>query len=180
MHFLCIFRFIKCFLCFFFVQNEAEVCDVLCTALAQMLKDREAPSSKYASCNGPASGHSAATGRDGGGLQEQEAVARWVSSAERKRAAELVRSGEERVLQLCLELVEVRRERGPRETRAVYDLASVPTKRLNILYLTFNPNPTLTSASQAVFSRMQLTFMRVAEHLTALPAWCNVCMVGET
>ncbi|CAM9509992.1 unnamed protein product [Laminaria digitata] len=105
-------------------RNEAEVCDVLHDALARMLKDREAPSSNHVSCNGPSSGTptstatAAAAGRDGGGeLQEQEAVARWVSSEDRKRAAELVRSGEERVLQLCLELVEAHRTQLDQQRR---------------------------------------------------------------
>lgn len=101
-------------------RNEAEVCDVLCAALARMLKDREAPSLEHVSCNGPSRGipATAAADQDGGGeLQEQEAVARMVSSEDRKRAAELVRSGEERVVRLCLELVEAHRTQQDQQRR---------------------------------------------------------------
>ena len=93
-------------------QNEAEVCDVLCGALAGMLKDREGPCSTQASSNGPmrepqVASAAALEGRDAGEDQEEE-VTRVVLPEDRKKAVELLRMGEERVLRKCLEWVEVR------------------------------------------------------------------------
>ncbi|CAM9302151.1 unnamed protein product [Ascophyllum nodosum] len=93
-------------------RNEAEVCDVLCGALAGMLKDREGPCSTQASSNGPmrepqVASAAALEGRDAGEDQEEE-VTRVVLPEDRKKAVELLRMGEERVLRKCLEWVEVR------------------------------------------------------------------------
>lgn len=87
--------------CHYTDQNEAEVCDVLCAALAGMLKDREGPSSSHASCNGPVGG-----GRD----EEARGQDRRVLPEERRRAVELLRKGEENVTRFCLEWVEVGHE----------------------------------------------------------------------
>lgn len=91
-------------------QNEAEVCDVLCSALASMLKDREGPCLSHASSNGPTRGQHAVAAseevvsEDG----QEEAAPRVVDSEDRRTAVELLRRGEERVLRKCLEWVEVR------------------------------------------------------------------------
>lgn len=98
-------------------QNEAAVVDVLWNALADMLKEREGPSTAHASCNGPVSREAQAsnmppdpnneTGREGG--EEEGGAERTIVPEDRSAAAELLRKGEQRVLQKCLDWVEVRR-----------------------------------------------------------------------
>ncbi|CAM9227113.1 unnamed protein product [Ectocarpus sp. 13 AM-2016] len=95
-------------------RNEAAVVDVLWNALAGMLKDREGPSTAHASCNGPVSREAQAshtppnpnneTGREGGG--EEGGAERTIVPEDRSAAAELLRKGEQRVLQKCLDWVE--------------------------------------------------------------------------
>lgn len=81
-----------------------------------MLKDREGPSSDQESCNGPVL--ETAPAREGGGVDgegggegegQEEREVRWVLPEDRRKAVELLRKGEERVLRSCLEWVEVRR-----------------------------------------------------------------------
>lgn len=115
------------------IQNEAEVCDVLCAALARMLEERSAPSSQPY-CNGPIRGDprrdttpptdtSDGSGPIAGGEIAEEAATvpdgegsrggggggtRWILPEDRRKAVELLKKGEERVLRLSLERVEVR------------------------------------------------------------------------
>lgn len=94
-------------------QNETEVCDVLIAALSQMLKDREAPSSSHASCNGPVAREEAAPAAQGeasGGEGGEGEAEQCVLPEDRQRAIELLREGEASVLRFCLAWVEVRRD----------------------------------------------------------------------
>lgn len=95
-----------------FDKNEAEVCDVLCDALASMLKDREGSSSSHASCNGPVSDTPPASSPIAEAVEDRGTgdEGQGVLPEDRKGAVELLRVGEERVLRLCLEWVEVRRK----------------------------------------------------------------------
>ncbi|CAM9615510.1 unnamed protein product [Pylaiella littoralis] len=100
-------------------RNEAEVCEGLCAALSEMLKVRQEGglSSSSSSSNGPVAqaqeGRTATTTNapplaPGGGEVEgtEGGPGRSVLPEDRRRAVELLREGEERVLRFCLDWVE--------------------------------------------------------------------------
>lgn len=88
-------------------QNEAAVVDVLWNALAGMLKEREGPVSREAQASHTPPDPNNETGREGG--EEEGGTERTIVPEDRSAAAELLRKGEQRVLQKCLHWVEVRR-----------------------------------------------------------------------
>ena len=69
-------------------------------------------------------------------------------------------------------------ERGREETRCVSYHRTIILRRLSSI-----PNKVGTRCRnpphKRLFDRFSSTFMRLAEHFTALRAWCNVRLVGE-